>query len=131
VNKKFLKLFLVFLLTFLVWGFFDEVWADIVDTSAEVSTVCGDGICNGSETCSTCPADCGSCGGGGMPSAWFMPPKAPEGGFRILINNGVEYTDSLIVNLTLFGGPDTARMALSNFSDFIDAGQELYKTTKE
>jgi len=69
--------------------------------------------------------------GGGMPSAWFMPPKAPEGGFRILINNGVEYTDSLIVNLTLVGGPDTARMVISNFSDFRDTGQELYKTTKE
>jgi len=69
-------------------------------------------------------------GGGGMPSAWFMPPKAPEGGFRILINNGAEYTDSLIVNLTLVGGPDTARMAISNFSDFRDAGQETYQTSK-
>ncbi|MFA5020813.1 MAG: carboxypeptidase regulatory-like domain-containing protein [Patescibacteria group bacterium] len=26
---------------------------------------CGDGSCNGSETCSSCSADCGSCGGGG------------------------------------------------------------------
>jgi hypothetical protein len=27
---------------------------------------CGDGICNNNENCSTCPADCGSCGGGGV-----------------------------------------------------------------
>jgi len=26
---------------------------------------CGDGVCNGSETCNTCSADCGGCGGGG------------------------------------------------------------------
>ncbi len=26
---------------------------------------CGDGTCNNDETCSTCSADCGSCGGGG------------------------------------------------------------------
>lgn len=27
------------------------------------SSVCGDGTCNGSETCSSCAADCGTCGG--------------------------------------------------------------------
>jgi len=26
-----------------------------------VAPVCGDGSCNGAETCSTCPADCGAC----------------------------------------------------------------------
>ncbi|MDD5289976.1 MAG: DUF2341 domain-containing protein [Patescibacteria group bacterium] len=26
---------------------------------------CGDGVCNGAETCSTCPSDCGICVGGG------------------------------------------------------------------
>ena len=30
-----------------------------------ISPVCGDQSCNGAETCSTCVADCGSCGGGG------------------------------------------------------------------
>ena len=29
-----------------------------------VGAICGDAICNGSETCSSCPADCGVCGGG-------------------------------------------------------------------
>jgi hypothetical protein len=31
----------------------------------EPQPYCGDETCNGSETCSTCPGDCGSCGGGG------------------------------------------------------------------
>ena len=26
---------------------------------------CGNAVCSGSETCSNCPADCGSCPGGG------------------------------------------------------------------
>ena len=26
---------------------------------------CGDGVCSGTETCDTCPQDCGACGGGG------------------------------------------------------------------
>jgi len=29
------------------------------------SPFCGDGTCNGAETCSSCPADCGSCSSGG------------------------------------------------------------------
>ena len=32
--------------------------------------VCGDNVCNGNETCSSCLGDCGSCGGGG---GSFMP----------------------------------------------------------
>jgi len=61
-------------------------------------------------------------GGGGIPSAWFNPPKAPEGGFKILINNDAKYTDNPTVTLNLFGGPDTARMAISNNPEFSGAG---------
>ena len=37
---------------------------------------CGDGTCNGTETCSTCSADCGVCGGGGgeIPPEVFTNP---------------------------------------------------------
>jgi hypothetical protein len=49
-------------------------------------------------------------------------PKAPEGDFRVLINNNAEYTDSFIVTLNLFGGPDTARMTISNNIEFSGAG---------
>jgi parallel beta-helix repeat protein len=36
---------------------------------------CGDGSCNGGETCSSCPQDCGSCSGGPGPG-----PSGPSGG---------------------------------------------------
>jgi GH18 family chitinase/regulation of enolase protein 1 (concanavalin A-like superfamily) len=43
----------------------DDGWNDIL-SSIKVSTgttpSCGDGACNGSETCSTCSSDCGACG---------------------------------------------------------------------
>jgi hypothetical protein len=69
-------------------------------------------------------------GGGGMPVEWYNPPKPPTGGFGVSINNGAEYTASPTVILSLRGGSDTAKMAISNFSDFKDAGQENYATTK-
>ena len=47
-------------------------WEDPEDSKSynpedndEYHAYCGDGTCNGNETCSTCPQDCGSCGGGG------------------------------------------------------------------
>ena len=50
----------------------EDYFGNSVATSTEVSATpvaptpsCGDGTCNGSETCSTCAADCGQCGGGG------------------------------------------------------------------
>ena len=56
--------------------------------------------------------------GGGMPAG----PTPPEGGFRILINDGAEYTNSPTVTLKLFGGPNTERMAISNNPEFTGLG---------
>jgi len=70
------------------------------------------------------------------PGGWgtaplLSPPQAPAGGdFNVVINSGAKSTDDPIVVLNLFGGPDTVKMAVSNFSDFRDAGQEAYQTTK-
>jgi hypothetical protein len=60
--------------------------------------------------------------GGGMPSAWFNPPKAPERGFKVLINNDAKYTNSPTTTLNLFGGPEAARMAVSNNPEFSGKG---------
>jgi|GEM_PF-1392633 len=62
-------------------GFWNEITDDSTQNSAEdyfsyLTTsfsgfsliyipVCGDSLCEGDESCSTCPDDCGSCGGGG------------------------------------------------------------------
>jgi hypothetical protein len=40
-----------------------------------VPPVCGDGICNGNETCSSCPSDCGTC------------PAPPPGGSGTTVSN--------------------------------------------
>jgi len=69
--------------------------------------------------------------GGGAPVSSYSPPIPPVEGFSISINNGSAKTDSRIVELTLNGGQDTARMAISNFSDFRWASQKPYQETKE
>lgn len=58
-------------------------------TSTEVSATptapvatCGNGSCSGGETCSSCPADCGTCpsgGGGGGGGAVYVPPAVVTG----------------------------------------------------
>jgi len=68
--------------------------------------------------------------GGGMPSEWFNPPTPPVEGFGILINQNAGYANSPTVALIFRGGLNTERMAISNFSDFRDAGQEIYAPTK-
>ena len=67
---------------------------------------------------------------GGVPAQAVNPPVAPTGGFKVSINDDAIETDSKNVILTLRGGSDTARMTISNFSDFRDSQQEFYRTTK-
>jgi hypothetical protein len=69
--------------------------------------------------------------GGGTSTTWTAPPQPPVGGFKLLINSEAESTTNPAITLSLTAGADTARMALSNFSDFKDASQENYTTTKQ
>jgi hypothetical protein len=41
----------------------DQHWLDLdfFEVAAAGAPSCGDGTCNGTETCSTCPSDCGAC----------------------------------------------------------------------
>lgn len=55
--------------------------------------VCGDGICASSETCSTCPADCGSC-----PPAHHYTCGYAISGFNC--NNGRGHTVIFTVDMT-------------------------------
>lgn len=50
----------------------------------------------------------------------FNPPIAP---FKVLINNGENTTSDFLVELKLFAGSDTKKMAISNFFDFRNASQ--------
>lgn len=69
-------------------------------------------------------------GSGGMPTEWNNPPTSPAGGFKVLINDNAKYTKIPTINLSLLGGPNTKKMAISNFSDFKNTSQEDYIQTK-
>ncbi len=56
------------------------------------------------------------------------PAKTPVG-YQALINNGAAYTLSESAVLNLEGG-NSAKMAISNYSDFRDASVEPYARTK-
>lgn len=57
---------------------------------------CGDGSCNGSETCSSCSTDCGICpsGGGGGGGGGYIPPIVTQ-----VIFKGKAYPDSKVALL--------------------------------
>jgi PGF-pre-PGF domain-containing protein len=50
---------------------------DIMFTIVEAA-VCGNGVCEFSESCSNCPQDCGECPGGGGGGGGAAPPAPPE-----------------------------------------------------
>ena len=67
--------------------------------------------------------------GGGLPPVAYNPPtppvsssQNPKGEFKVLINNDAKYTNNSTVVLNLFGGPDTAKMAISNNPEFSGLG---------
>ncbi len=78
---------------------------------------CGDGSCNGTETCSTCPADCGACppvagGGGGagiIPQILFKGLAYPASKVTIL-------KDGQVAALTLAGLDAKFEVGLSGLS---------------
>ena len=61
---------------------------------------------------------------GSVNPAMFNPPVAP---FKILINSGEKITSDFLVDLELFAGSDTRKMAISNFFDFRNASQIPYQ----
>ena len=95
-KKKILILFSAFL--FFLPIFVNAQQIDI-SVSAEVqgpAPYCGDGTCNSGETCSTCPEDCGTCGGVGgggviiivLPANVIFEGRAYPKAFLTLLRNG-------------------------------------------
>jgi len=72
----------------------------------------------------------GSGGGSSGGGLYYSAPIAPAGGFRIVINNGDKETNTSTVKLSIVGGPDTVKMAISNLADFSDSVVENYVTEK-
>jgi len=69
----------------------------------------------------------GGGGGAGGPSAQAQTP--PQQPLAVIVNNGRLYTSSPLVTLSLIAGSDVTTMAISNLSDFSDAGQEPFVRT--
>lgn len=79
-----------------------------------------------------------SCGGGSTPVGSQNPPEPPisnpenpKGEFKILINNGDKAANNRTVNLKLFAGSDTTKMAISENPDFKNAILKPYQETKQ
>ena len=82
----------------------EDIFVNSIATSTQVSATpvapttptCGDGSCNGSETCSSCSRDCGACpsGGGGGGGGGGILPQATR-----VILKGRAYPNA---NLTIF-----------------------------
>ncbi|MCX6722292.1 MAG: hypothetical protein NTY04_03855 [Candidatus Staskawiczbacteria bacterium] len=94
---------------------------------------CGDGICNGSETCNTCSSDCGTCqvtaGGNGMLVS-LSSSSVPAGKITILVNDGSPKTNNAAVKVTLNGGSGAAQVELSESSVFLEGIPEVYEPVK-
>ena len=70
-------------------------------------------------------------GGGGSPTGIYNSPSVPTGGFKVIVNQGVNTTANRIVILNFNAGSDVKKMEISLTGDFNDASQEDYSPTKQ
>lgn len=85
------------------------------------------------DSCSTSPA--ASTSGISLPPSAFDSPSAPnrnvsdlEETFSVFINDNAVYSNGANVKLSFVAGENTARMSVSDFSDFRNASQIPYQT---
>jgi len=83
---------------------------------------CGDGSCNGTETCSTCPTDCGACppvgggGGGGGGVVIISPPQILFKGLAYPASKVTILKDGQVAAVTLTGLDAKFEVGLSGLS---------------
>jgi hypothetical protein len=90
---------------------------------APATPVCGDGTCNGSETCSSCSVDCGSCGGGGGGGGGGAGPLPPSVVTQVIFtgrafpkNNVTLLKDAQVAATTIAGADANFQISLSGLS---------------
>lgn len=94
------------------------------------SPACGDSSCNGSETCSSCRADCGACssGGGGGGSSYVAPvTSATFSGRAYPISSVTLLKDAQIAATTIAGADANFQITLSGLS----AGNYIFSVYSE
>jgi len=100
-------------------------------TSGNIS--CGDGTCNGDESCSTCPQDCGTCpseGGGGGGGGAITTPKEKKSDFKINIEDPIYLTKNIekIVYLEI---ENTGKETLNNLILELTLDKNFYTISPE
>lgn len=68
----------------------------------------------------------GGGGGGGSVDGSRDMPTAPEGGYKIVLNNGDAFTTSREVLVTMNAGTDIEKVAMSHSEDFAEASLQEY-----
>ncbi|MEK6915132.1 MAG: hypothetical protein AABW89_01160 [Nanoarchaeota archaeon] len=105
-------------LYFSIWIYVNDFGSKIAAHSSSEASIglsvetsgatCGDDLCNGVETCSICPGDCGTCpsgsssgsgGGGGGGSGTYTTPKfkISQDNFNIKLTSGESETNEIII----------------------------------
>ena len=83
---------------------------------------CGDGSCNGGETCSSCPQDCGTCSSQN-PIAWW---KFDEGsGTSAQDSSGNGHTGTLFNGPAWVTGKYNSALSLDGVDDYVDCGNVI------
>jgi hypothetical protein len=99
------------------------------------SSVCGDAVCNGTETCSNCPTDCGACpttpstGGGGGGGGTTTKKVTGEADLEIDVEKLIYLTKNIEKTITL-KIKNTGEKTLTGINlDLEGLNKELYRIT--
>ncbi len=100
-------------------------------TSGNIS--CGDGICNGDETCSTCPSDCGTCpvvdtGGGSGGGSTAAPIIQQEYSLEIIDFENIIYLTKNLEKIITITIKNTGNTDITNIIPIFETLNEEYYT---
>ncbi len=119
-QKILINILVVFAVLFLPLGALSESSTlTITVTQPSVPSSCGDGSCNGSESCGNCPADCGNCpsGGGGGGGGGYIPATAVTFSGKAYPKSTVTLLKDAQIGATTIAGTDANfQISISNLS---------------
>lgn len=114
-------------------SFAGQVNLTVTVVSSSPTPTCGDGSCNGSETCSSCSRDCGTCpvtggGGGGGGGYYVVPATSVVFSGRAYPKSAVTLLkDAQVAATTIAGADANFKISLSGLS----AGNYIFSLYSE